>query len=112
MGNLKTKKAKETKLNEVEYWCFSDSATDNPELTKNRTVDEFLKEKYNGGSNFGFYNLFDTGCYKLQGWLYDFRPFLYKYFVKYGDYIQEIYAPSRDAIRNVMSNIKKIVLVK
>jgi len=62
---------------------------------------EFLKRAY-----VRFYtnndNLIRCGCYKLMGYKYDFQPYLKKYLYKqYGQW-NEVFAPNKTLLRQVI----------
>ena len=70
---------------------------------------EFLKRAY-----VRFYtnndNLINYGCYKLMGYKYDFKPYLRSYLYKqYGNW-NEVFAPNKTLLRQVIGgHIDKII---
>jgi hypothetical protein len=82
----------------VNVYKFSSSATEKPTLEISNPL-EFLNSKYQKGCFFGLDTLQRSGIYKLQGWIYDFKPFLNRYLVKqYGSWT-EYYAPNKTKLR-------------
>ena len=94
--------------NKLQFWKFSNTATDIPTISIYSPKD-FLKSKYTNGYVFGIDNLKSTGLYKLMGWAYNFKPYLKKYLVKqYGQW-QEYYAPNKTTLRRtIYGRIDKI----
>ncbi len=89
-------------MNLVTHCGFNERA----DLTKARQfetveqIKEFLKMKFNGGSNFGTDNLLRDGTYREMAIWYDFRPWLKKYLVEYenGSFYAQ-WAPSKGQLR-------------
>jgi len=79
-------------------------------FTKEKDIINFLNHKYQRGCIFGQDNLLRFGCYKFQGWNYDFRQYLKLFLVKqHGNWI-ELYARNKTALKNTLyGRIEKIV---
>jgi len=74
---------------------------------------EFLKSKFISPHSFGTNELIRNGNYKLQGYLYDFKPYLKNFLYKqYGSWY-EAYAPNKTMLRAcIYGRIDKIVEIK
>lgn len=80
---------------------FSSTAAEVPalKLITKEDIKEFLFKKYDNPCMFGIDELLNNGCYKLQGWKYNFREELKRYIVKqYGSW-NEYYAPNKTLLR-------------
>jgi hypothetical protein len=74
---------------------------------------DFLKEKYSYRFSFGLNSLQANGFFKLNGWAYDFRPFLKLYVVKQYDHWQEFFAPNKTLLRkSLFGRIQRVVEIK
>lgn len=87
-------------LNDLKKYKFSETASKKI-IFKDIKVKEFLKQKYDGGYNFGVDNLLNYGEYKVDGWIIDFKPVLKLYLLKQYNNIQEYYAPNKTMLRKV-----------
>lgn len=84
----------------VHCWRFTNGAIDvPPNVLQGSTPVEWLKTRYSGGSVFGIEGLLNSGCYRLAGWQFDFRPWLKRYVVCQHDHWQAVYAPNRTLLR-------------
>ena len=80
---------------------FSASATsEQPHILQGLTPKHFLKLKYSEYNNFGLDNLKKTGTYKMNGWVFDFTPYMKKFVVKQYDSWSEMWAMDKTAIRS------------
>ena len=94
-----TLQMKSTNIENVSSFIFSETATKHKPTFSVITVEEFLKLNYISFQNFGNDNLRKEGIYKLNGWAFDFRPFMKRYLVnQYGQW-QEYYAPNKSLLR-------------
>ncbi len=81
-----------------------------PEILHGKSPWEFLKEKYQRGCIFGLDNLQRSGVYRLNGWSFDFKPYMKQFLVKQYDSWQEYYAPNKTILRNsIYGVIQRIV---
>lgn len=96
----------------VEITKFSSTATERPTMGLFNPK-SFLENKYENRYDFGTSELLRTGCFKLMGWLYDFRNHLKRYVVKqYGQWT-EYYAPNKTLLRKaIYGRIDEIVELK
>lgn len=96
-------------MSEIRVYDFTGRATEENK-TSFENPEQFLKEKFNGGCNFGTENLMRYGVYKLMGWAYDFKPFLKSFLYKQNGEWTEIYAPNKTLLRkSIYGRIDKIV---
>jgi len=71
-----------TDINEnIRHYKFSECAKDKAPILKG-TIEDFLKKIMYNPISFGFNNLKETGFYLLEGWKFDFKPYLKKYVYK------------------------------
>ncbi len=98
-------------LANIDCYKFSSTAIEHKPLFSNITVTDFLNNKYDKGCIFGRENLMKSGVYKYRGWAYDFRPHLRLYVYRQHGEWQQVYAPSKKAVRKVThGRIDKILL--
>lgn len=73
----------------------------------------FLTDKLQKGLIFGQDHILRTGKYKEMGYLYNFRPFLKVYWVKFSDgHIQEFYCLNKTILRKLLPyDVIKIIEV-
>ncbi len=58
-------------------------------------------------------NLINYGCYKLMGYIFDFKPYLKKYLYKQHGHWHEAYAPNKTKLRCVIfGKIDRIIELK
>lgn len=82
--------------------CASETMPDFMPETEAEAV-EWVRAKYqDGGYQFGLDNLMSQGHYRLQGWAFDFRPFLKKYVYRQYEQWYQCYAPNRTLLRAVV----------
>jgi hypothetical protein len=95
-------------MQNLKAWKFTESATEAPTL-EIKNPKEFLKTKYLSRDSFGLDNLQRDGLYKLQGWNYDFKPYLRQFLVlQYGQW-RQYYAPNKTTLKaSIYGNIDKI----
>lgn len=95
-------------MQNLQIYKFSETATSTPTLSIDNPK-EFLKAKFLSRYSFGLDNLQRDGMYKLQGWKYDFRPYLREFLVlQYGQW-QKYYAPNKTTLKaSIYGNIDKI----
>lgn len=95
-------------MQNLQIYKFSETATENPTLAIDNPKD-FLKSKYSNAFNFGVDNLKQNGIFRLQGWAYNFRPYLKIYVVKQYGRWYEYYAPNKTSLRATLyGRIEKI----
>jgi hypothetical protein len=84
-------------LPEVYAWAFNPQCKNNkPLLHRGPTAKDFLKRGYADMS------ILETGIYRLRGWAFDFRPFLRRFVYKQYGHWEEVYAPNKTALRDVI----------
>ncbi len=100
-----------TNLTSIHAYKFSNTAVENKPVLLGETVSEFLNGKYIKGCIFGRENLMKTGTYKYRGWGYNFRPHLRLYVYRQHGEWQQVFAPSKKALRKaIYGRIDKILL--
>lgn len=89
----------------ITAWKFNPEAGEMPKYMP-ETHEEaiaWIKARYqDGGYQFGLDNLKSYGVYRLQGWNFNFRPYLKRFvYLQYGQW-QECHAPNRTLLRKVV----------
>ena len=102
------------KNTEIQAYRFNPSASETaPDILQGTSPIQFLKCKYQRSMMFGLDNLKQTGCYKILGWRFDFRPYMKEFVVLQYGHWQSEWATNKTAIRNsTYGRIEKIVEVK
>ena len=92
-------------MSDITAWRFSEAASSTPPGQMPETHKEaksWLKIKYTKGWQFGLDNLMKYGVYKLQGWNFNFKPYLKRYvYQQYGQW-SECHAPNKTLLRQVV----------
>lgn len=81
-------------------YAFSTTACNSkPDILNGKSINDFLKEKFDKGCISGQENLKKYGVYRILGWEFNFRPYLKRFIVKQYDQWSECYAPNKTALR-------------
>lgn len=99
-------------IDQVNFYKFSTTADDMPPSLGIDTVQDFFLTqftKYNHSIN----DLKQFGIYKLNGWAFDFKPFLRRYvYLTHGSW-REMYAPNKQTVVNLTyGRVSEIVEIK
>lgn len=84
----------------------------NPDVSKIDTTitEQYIKDKMQNRFAFGIDNLTSQGIYKLQGYIYDCRPFLKRYVYKRYNTWHEAYALNKTNLKKLQGyNITEIL---
>jgi hypothetical protein len=97
-------------INVYAFVAHADSKHINQNIIAN--PEEYLKSVFNGGTHSQLYNIQSTGSAKIMGFIYDFKPYLKRFWYSQYDSINQAYAPNKATLRkSVYGKIDKIVEV-
>jgi len=96
---------------EVKHYKFSATAKEDcPDILNGLSPKEFLDEKYSKGTFFGLDKLSRSGVYLLDGYSFDFKPYLKRFLIHQNGTWCEYYAPNKTKLKVlVFGKIDEIV---